>query len=412
MSLNVVVIGGGAAGLMAAASAAGMGHKVTVLEKNERTARKILVTGKGRCNVTNNCSKDTLIANVAKNGKFLYSAFSAFDSTDTINYIESLGVPLKTERGNRVFPVSDKAMDIADALLKGAKKQGVTIKKATVSEIIEENSQVTGVLLDDKTVIEADRVILATGGASYKGTGSTGDGYVMAQKLGHTVSPIRPSLIPLCIKEGFCAKMMGLSLKNVALQVFEEGKNKPIYAEQGEMLFTHFGISGPIVLSASAHMRYMDKKQYYCILDMKPALTIEQLDKRLQRDFLANSNKNFRNALDELLPQKMIPIMVEMSSIDAQTKVNQISREQRLEFCTLIKNLKMTVTGTRPIDEAIITSGGISIKEINSATMESKLIKGLYFAGEIIDVDAYTGGFNLQIAFSTGFLAGKSIEEN
>ena len=412
MSLNVIVIGGGAAGLMAAATAASDGNSVTVLEKNERTARKILVTGKGRCNVTNNCSKDTLIANVARNGKFLYSAFSAFDSADTIRYIESLGVPLKTERGNRVFPVSDKAMDIADALLKGARKQGVSVIQATAKEILTENKAVCGVRLEDSSVIKADRIILATGGASYPRTGCTGDGYVMAEKLGHTVSPIRPSLIPLCIKEGFCAKMMGLSLKNVKLTVFEEGKNKPVYSEQGEMLFTHFGISGPIVLSASAHMRYMDKKQYYCVLDMKPALSLEQLDKRLQRDFNNNLNKNFRNALDELLPQKMIPIIVALSGIPAQTKVNQISKEQRLSFCSLLKNLKMTVTGTRPIEEAIITSGGINIKEINSATMESKLIKGLHFAGEIIDVDAYTGGFNLQIAFSTGYLAGKSIEEN
>ncbi len=412
MSQNVVVIGGGAAGLMAAATAALKTNRVTVLEKNERTARKILVTGKGRCNVTNNCSKDTLIANVAKNGKFLYSAFSAFDSSDTMKYIESLGVPLKTERGNRVFPVSDKAMDIADALLKGAKKQGVSLAQGRAVEILTENNAVCGVLLENSSVIKADKIILATGGASYSGTGSTGDGYKIAEKLGHSIAPIHPSLIPLCIKEGFCAKMMGLSLKNVSLSVFEEGKNKTVYSEQGEMLFTHFGISGPIVLSASAHMRYMDKKQYYCVLDMKPALSIEQLDKRLQRDFSENSNKNFRNALDELLPQKMIPIVVALSGIPAETKVNQISKEQRIAFCHLLKYLKMTVTGTRPIEEAIITSGGINIKEINSATMESKLVKGLYFAGEIIDVDAYTGGFNLQIAFSTGYLAGKSIEED
>ena len=409
MGLNVIVIGGGAAGLMAAATAAKNGNNVTVIEKNERTARKILVTGKGRCNLTNNCSKDELMANIPKNARFLYSAFDAFDSKDTMEYFEDLGVPLKTERGNRVFPVSDKAMDIADALLKGVKKYGVKIINGTAKEILAEENKVYGVKLSDGSEILADKVILATGGASYPSTGSTGDGYVMAEKLGHTVTEIRPSLIPICIKEGFCAKMMGLSLKNVLLTVFEEGKKKPIFSEQGEMLFTHFGISGPLVLSASAHIRNISGKNYFCTLDLKPALSMEQLDKRLQRDFLENSNKNFRNSLDALLPQKMIPTIVGLSGIPNETKVNQISREQRINLVSLIKNLKMTVTGFRPIEEAIITSGGINIREINSATMESKIISGLYFAGEIIDVDAYTGGFNLQIAFSTGFLAGNKV---
>ena len=412
MGLNVIVIGGGAAGLMAAATAAKNGNNVTVIEKNERTARKILVTGKGRCNLTNNCSKDELMANIPKNGKFLYSAFDAFDSKDTMEYFEDLGVPLKTERGNRVFPVSDKAMDIADALLKGVKKYGVKIINGTAKEILAEENKVYGVKLSDGSEILAEKVILATGGASYPSTGSTGDGYVMAEKLSHTVTEIRPSLIPICIKEGFCAKMMGLSLKNVLLTVFEEGKKKPIFSEQGEMLFTHFGISGPLVLSASAHIRSISGKNYFCTLDLKPALSMEQLDKRLQRDFLENSNKNFRNSLDALLPQKMIPTIVGLSGIPNETKVNQISREQRINLVSLIKNLKMTVTGFRPIEEAIITSGGINIKEINSATMESKIISGLYFAGEIIDVDAYTGGFNLQIAFSTGFLAGNKVSQS
>ncbi len=409
MGLNVIVIGGGAAGLMAAATAAKNGNNVTVIEKNERTARKILVTGKGRCNLTNNCSKDELMANIPKNGRFLYSAFDAFDSKDTMEYFEDLGVPLKTERGNRVFPVSDKAMDIADALLKGVKKYGVKIINGTAKEILTEDNKVYGVKLSDGSEILADKIILATGGASYPSTGSTGDGYAMAEKLSHTVTEIRPSLIPICIKEGFCAKMMGLSLKNVLLTVFEEGKKKPIFSEQGEMLFTHFGISGPLVLSASAHIRNISGKKYFCTLDLKPALSMEQLDKRLQRDFLENSNKNFRNSLDALLPQKMIPTIVGLSGIPNETKVNQISREQRMNLVSLIKNLKMTVTGFRPIEEAIITSGGINIKEINSATMESKIISGLYFAGEIIDVDAYTGGFNLQIAFSTGYLAGNKV---
>lgn len=407
--MRVVVIGGGAAGLMAAATAAAKGHSVTVIEKNQRPARKILVTGKGRCNVTNNCSLDTLMANIPCNGRFLYSAFSAFSSKDTMEYFEGLGVPLKTERGNRVFPVSDKAMDICDALVKGAKQNGVSFVVGSAEEIIENDGKVSAVRLSDKSEIKADKVILATGGLSYPATGSTGDGYKMAEKLGHTVTLLRPSLVPICIKEGFPAKMMGLSLKNVNLSVFEKGKKKPIFSEMGEMLFTHFGISGPLALSASAHIRNLSGAEYECVLDLKPALTNEQLDKRICRDFLENSNKNFRNCLDALLPQKMIPIIVGLSSIPAETKANQISKSQRSEFVHLLKNLRMTVEKMRPIEEAIITSGGISIKEINSATMESKIVEGLYFAGEIIDVDAYTGGFNLQIAFSTGYLAGSKV---
>lgn len=408
MKFDVVVIGGGAAGLMAAAFAAESGKKVAVLEKNERTGRKILVTGKGRCNVTNNCPSDTLINNVRTNGKFLYSAFKAFDSADTMNYIESLGVPLKTERGNRVFPVSDKAMDIADALLKGARKNGVTIVKGRAIEILKDENKVVGVKTEDNEIY-CEKVILATGGLSYSGTGSTGDGYKIAEAVGHSISPLRPSLVPLCIKEGFCAKLMGLSLKNVKFSLYEEGKNKPVYSDMGEMLFTHFGVSGPLVLSASAHLKNIDKKSYYCVLDLKPALSTEQLDKRLQRDFSDNSNKAFKNSLDALLPQKIIPVIVNMSGISADTKVNQISKEQRLNLALLLKNIRMTVTSTRNIEEAIITSGGINVKEIDPATMQSKILEGLYFAGEIIDVDAYTGGFNLQIAFSTGYLAGKNV---
>ena len=408
MKFDVVVIGGGAAGLMAAAFAAESGKKVAILEKNERTGRKILVTGKGRCNVTNNCPSDTLINNVRTNGKFLYSAFKAFDSADTMNYIESLGVPLKTERGNRVFPVSDKAMDIADALLKGARKNGVTIVKGRAIEILKDENKVVGVKTEDNEIY-CEKVILATGGLSYSGTGSTGDGYKIAEAVGHSISPLRPSLVPLCIKEGFCAKLMGLSLKNVKFSLYEEGKNKPVYSDMGEMLFTHFGVSGPLVLSASAHLKNIDKKSYYCVLDLKPALSTEQLDKRLQRDFSDNSNKAFKNSLDALLPQKIIPVIVNMSGISADTKVNQISKEQRLNLALLFKNIRMTVTSTRNIEEAIITSGGINVKEIDPATMQSKILEGLYFAGEIIDVDAYTGGFNLQIAFSTGYLAGKNV---
>ncbi len=407
--MKVIVIGGGAAGLMAATSAANNGHKVTVIERNSRPARKILVTGKGRCNVTNNCSIEELMANVTANGRFLYSAFNAFSSQDTMEFFESLSVPLKTERGNRVFPVSDKAMDIADALVLAVKKSGVSFKTGRVTEITEENSVVTGVKLEDGETVFAEKVILATGGLSYSATGSTGDGYKMAAKLGHTVTPLRASLVPICIKEGFVSKLMGLSLKNVRLSVYDKQKKKPIFSELGEMMFTHFGISGPLALSASAHLKDINKTEYVCEIDLKPGMDTLQLDKRLCRDFLENSNKNFRNSLDSLLPRMLIPIIVGISPIPAETKVNQISKEQRAQFVNLLKGLKMTVDCLRPIEEAVITGGGINVKEINSATMESKLIEGLYFAGEIIDVDAYTGGFNLQIAFSTGFLAGNKV---
>lgn len=407
--MKVAVIGGGAAGLIAAAFSAKKGNDVILIEKNERTGRKILITGKGRCNVTNNCDRDTFLSNIPKNPRFLYSAFSAFSSADTMEYFENIGVPLKTERGNRVFPVSDKAYDIADALLKDAKKSGVKFVFAKAEKILTNNGRVTGVKTDKGDIV-AHRVILATGGASYPRTGSTGDGYIMAKELGHTVTDIRPSLVPLCIKENFASKLMGLSLKNVELTVFEEGSKKPVFKEMGEMLFTHFGISGPLVLSASAHIRHIENKSYKCYIDLKPALSEEQLDKRLCKDFLENSNKNFRNSLDKLLPQKLIPIIVNKSSVPAETKVNQISKEQRISFVKLLKNLEMSVSGFRPIDEAIITSGGIDVKEIDSKTMASKLVDGLFFAGEIIDVDAYTGGFNLQIAFSTGYLAGNYEE--
>ncbi len=407
--MKVIVIGGGAAGLMAATSAANNGHSVTVIERNPRPARKILVTGKGRCNVTNNSDIEVLMANVTANGRFLYSAFNAFSSQDTIKFFEGLSVPLKTERGNRVFPVSDKAMDIADALVFAAKKSGVKFMTGRVTEITKKDSAVSGVKLQDGSCVLCEKVILATGGLSYPLTGSTGDGYKIAEKLGHTVTPLRASLVPICIKEGFVSKLMGLSLKNVTLTVYDKQKKKPIFSELGEMMFTHFGISGPLALSASAHLKDIDKTEYICEIDLKPGMDEAQLDKRLLRDFLENTNKNFRNSLDGLLPRMLIPIVVGLSSIPAETKVNQISKEKRTEFVKLLKGLKMTVDCLRPIEEAVITSGGINVKEINSATMESKIIEGLYFAGEVIDVDAYTGGFNLQIAFSTGFLAGNKI---
>ena len=408
---KIVIIGGGAAGLMVAYSASlkyGKGAEITVIEKNERPARKVMITGKGRCNVTNNCDVDTLVANVPKNGKFLFSAFSGFDSKDTMGLFESLGVPLKTERGNRVFPVSDKAVDIVDALVGAVKKSGADILHAVAKKILTENGAVAGVLLENGEVISADSVILATGGMSYPLTGSTGDGYKIAQALGHTVTELKPSLVPLTVHEGFCSRLSGLALKNVTLSVFEEGKKKPVFSELGEMLFTHFGISGPLTLSASAHMRRMGKTTYTAYIDLKPALSLEQLDSRILRDFEDEKNKDFANSLDKLLPKSLIPVIIALSGIEPTLKVNQICREMRTSLCRVIKALPLHITGFRTIEEAIITGGGISVKEINPTTMESKLVKGLYFAGEIIDADAYTGGFNLQIAFSTGYAAGKN----
>lgn len=408
---KIVIIGGGAAGLMAASSAAfclkDETYQITVVEKNSRPARKVMITGKGRCNVTNNCDVNSLIANTPKNGKFLYSAFNNFTSADTMTYFESMGVPLKTERGNRVFPVSDKSVDIVDALVRPVQKN-CNIIEGTAEAIIAPNGFVTAVKLADGRILDADSVIVATGGMSYPTTGSTGDGYKMAKALGHTVTALTPSLIGLDCHEGFCTRLAGLSLKNVTLSVFEEGKKKPLYKEMGEMLFTHTGISGPLTLSASAHLRYMDKKKYFAEIDLKPALDEAQLDKRLLRDFEESLNRDFANSLDKLLPKSIIPVIINMSGIEPHTKVNQISREQRQSLINAIKHFKLNITGFRPIEEAIITSGGISVKEIDPATMMSKLIGGLFFAGEIIDVDAYTGGFNLQIAFSTGFLAGES----
>lgn len=409
---KIIIIGAGPAGLMAAITASDKykgNAQITIIEKNERAGRKLMITGKGRCNVTNNCDVDTLIANTPKNARFLYSAFSKFTPLDVMNFFEDNGVPLKTERGNRVFPVSDKSVDIVDALVNAIRKRGIKQLNNTVREITVTDNKVTGVVLNDGSVISADSVILATGGMSYPVTGSTGDGYKIAKNLGHTVTEIKPSLVPLMCHEGFCSKLSGLSLKNVTLTVFEEGKKKPVFSELGEMLFTHFGISGPLVLSSSAYMRKMGSKSYTAVIDLKPALTIEQLDKRILRDFTEQTNKDFSNSLDKLLPKSLIPVIISLSGIEANRKVNQISREERMSLGQLLKNFTLNITGFRPIEEAIITSGGISVKEINPATMESKLIAGLFFAGEIIDTDAFTGGFNLQIAFSTGYLAGENI---
>ncbi len=408
---KVIIIGGGAAGLKTAISAAykykNGGAEIVVIEKNNRPARKVMITGKGRCNVCNNCDIDTLIANTPRNPRFLYSAFSAFAPQDTITFFESVGVPLKTERGNRVFPCSDKAVDIVDALVNTAKASGVKIMNGEVVAVLAENSSVTGVKLVNGELLSADSVVIATGGVSYPVTGSTGDGYRFAKTLGHTVTDISGSLVPMNCHEGFCTHLSGLTLKNVTLSLFEKDKKKPVYSEMGEMLFTHFGISGPLVLSASAYVK--SGKEYSVLIDLKPALSMEMLDSRILRDFSELQNKDFSNSLDGLLPKSLIPVVVKLSGIGKDKKVNQISREERLRLCEIIKKFPLHITGLRPVEEAIITRGGVSVKEINPATMESKLVNGLFFAGEVIDVDAFTGGFNLQIAFSTGYLAGQNV---
>lgn len=406
---KVLVIGGGAAGLMAAGTAAKNGSEVILLERNEKVGRKVMVTGKGRCNVTNNCTQlNDLIAAVPVNGRFLYSAFSRFMPSDTIDFFESMRVPLKTERGNRVFPQSDKASDIVDALFFFVKRAGVEIVKGRAESLIIDDGRAAGVHTFEGEDIYADSVIIATGGKSYPLTGSTGDGYKLAEQAGHTIVEPKPSLVPLEVHEGFCTRLQGLSLRNVAITVEDTEKHKKIYSDFGEMLFTHFGVSGPMILSASSHMRDMKRGKYKIYIDLKPALTAEQLDARVLRDFSENVNRNFINALNFLLPKKLVPVIVSLSGIPMSTKVNQVTKEQRAKLVSLLKHLELTVTDFRPIEEAVITSGGVKVAEIDPKTMRSKLVDGLYFAGEVIDVDAYTGGYNLQIAFSTGHLAGES----
>lgn len=404
MTAEVIIIGGGASGAFASIISARMGRKVILFEKNERIGRKLRITGKGRCNLTNNCTNDELMNNIPVNPRFLYSAFSAFSPQDTMDFFESLGVPLKTERGRRVFPVSDNANDIADALEKEMKKCGVKIIHETVRHIITDDNICTGVITSSGKEYNAQSVLIATGGKSYPLTGSTGDGYRMAKELGHTVTNIYPSLVPLVIREKYCSEMMGLSLRNVNLKLFD--REKCIFSEQGEMLFTHFGMSGPLVLSASSHIRDMQSGRYRISIDLKPALSEQQLDKRIQRDFAENQNRDFINAIRNLLPAKMIPVAVRLSGIPADKKANSITKEERHKFAELIKNFNFNIENFRPVEEAIITSGGIPVREINPKTMESRLVSGLFFAGEVIDVDAYTGGFNLQIAFSTAYSAG------
>ncbi len=407
---KVLVIGGGAAGLLAAGTAAQRGREVVILERNERPARKVMITGKGRCNLTNHCTLiNELVAQVPTNGRFLHGAFSRFMPQDMMELVEAEGVELKIERGNRVFPVSDKAVDVVDALVRFATENGAEIRQARATELLLKDGAVCGVKTEDGTELLADRVIVATGGVSYPLTGSTGDGYLLAKQAGHTISEPKPSLVPLVCHEGFCSDLQGLSLRNVAVTVRDTTNYKEIYSDFGEMLFTHFGVSGPMILSASAHMKPMEKGRYEIHIDLKPALSYEQLDARVQRDFLAASNKNFINALDSLLPKKLVPVIVRLCGVKPSLKVNQVTREMRGRLVNLLKDLKVTVNGFRPIEEAIVTSGGVNVKEIDPKTMQSRLCRGLFFAGEVLDVDAYTGGFNLQIAFSTGHLAGESV---
>lgn len=406
METDVIIIGGGAAGAMAGVLCSQRGRKTIIFEPNGKIGKKLLITGKGRCNVTNNCTPDELLKNIPRNPRFLYSAFSRFSSADTMELFEGFGVPLKTERGNRVFPVSDKAADIVSALDRNLKKNGVRIIKEKVTDIIVVDGVCKGVVAGGKQYF-SQSVLLATGGKSYPLTGSDGSGYVLAEKAGHTVTPLEPSLVPIVCSEKYCADMMGLSLRNVTLSLYD-GKKK-IYSELGEMLFTHFGVSGPLVLSASSHISKMESGRYKILIDLKPGLSLKQLDARIQRDFSENINRIFGNSLSKLLPAKLVPTAVKLSGIPGETKVNQITREERLAFAQLLKEFPLTVKGFRPIEEAIITSGGINIKEINPKTMESKLVQNLYFAGEIIDTDGYTGGFNLQIAFSTAFCASENL---
>lgn len=403
---ELVVIGGGAAGMMCAYQAARRGVSVILLDPNRTLGRKVRITGKGRCNVTNNCDVKQFMQNIPSDGRFLYSALNRFSPTDTIAFFEANGVALKTERGNRVFPVSDNANDIADCMARLCRSVGVRVLRSKAKRIDTENSAVCAVVTDNETIY-CRAAAVCTGGLSYPLTGSDGAGYGFAEAAGHTVNTCRPSLVPLESDDDYCAEMQGFSLKNVTLSAYEDGKL--IYRELGEMLFTHFGVSGPLVLSASSHMRNIGKSEYRLEIDLKPALDEKKLDARILRDFEKYSNKEFKNALGELAGRTMIPVIVRLSGIPEDIKVNSITREQRQSLVKLFKAFPISVSGTRPIDEAIITAGGVNTKEINPRTMESKLISGLYFAGEVLDLDGYTGGFNLQIAWSTGFVAGNSI---
>lgn len=406
---DAVIIGAGAAGLMCAVQLAWNGMEVTVIEHERIKAKKLRITGKGRCNVTNNCDVQTVLANTVSNPRFMYSALSGFAPEDTMAFFEMLGVPLKTERGNRVFPVSDNANDIADCLINTASQAGVKFITDDARKLILENGRAAGVKCE-KGEYYAGNIIVATGGRSYPKTGSTGDGYRLAEAAGHRVTGISPSLVPMVtVQKSECAQMMGLSLKNVVLSLYENDAAKPIYSEMGEMLFTHFGISGPLVLSASAHIKDIKKNKYHVMIDLKPALDEDKLNARVLRDFEQQKNRDFSNSLSGLLPAKLIPVMIKRTGIVDTKKVNQITKTERERLISLIKGLRFDIASLRPIDEAIITRGGVDVKEIDPKTMRSKLTEGLYFIGEVLDVDAYTGGFNLQLAFSSANSAARGI---
>lgn len=404
---KVIIIGAGAAGLVAGITAARSGAAVIIVEKNDHPGRKLRITGKGRCNVTNDCGIDEFLQNVPGNPRFLYAALNRFSPADAKEFFEDLGVPLKTERGKRVFPVSDKAQDVVDALVKGCRREGVRIIHGKVRSLLIENGAAVGVKTAEEE-IRGDAVIVATGGKSYPLTGSDGDGYSFARAAGLEVTPLKPSLVPMVSRDGICKRMQGLSLRNVSLSISEVGTGKVVYEDFGEMMFTHFGMTGPMILSASAHLRDVEPGKYHASIDLKPALDAKMLDARLLHDFAKYANRDFCNSLGELLPQKMIDVAVEFSGIAPDKKVNSITKEERRTLCELLKHFPVSIDGLRPIDEAIITRGGVDVRQIRPATMECKTVEGLYFAGEVLDVDAYTGGFNLQIAYSTAVCAGQN----
>ncbi len=406
---KVIVIGGGAAGMMAAITAAHNGHKVVLIEKNEKLGKKLFITGKGRCNITNAGDSEDIMNSIVTNKKFMYSAFNSFSNYDTMGFFGELGLDIKVERGNRVFPESDKSYDVINALSHKLKQENVDVQLNTeVSEILTADKTFIGIKLKNGTKINGDKLIIATGGNSYQSTGSTGDGYRFAKSLGHHVTSILPALVPFNAGEEWIKELQGLSLRNITITIYDG--EKELYSEFGEMLFTHFGVSGPTLLSASSYVAKAIKDHNLRLsIDLKPALSFEQLDERVIRDFDNYKNKQFKNSLDDLLPKKMIPVIIELSGIDQNKKVNEISKEDRHRLVGLLKNLSCTLTGLRSFNEAIITQGGVDVKEINPKTMESKLVSGVYFAGEVLDVDAVTGGFNLQVAWSSGFVAGNDI---
>jgi len=404
---RVIVIGGGPAGMMAAGTAGRRGLEVILIEKNARLGRKLMITGKGRCNITNDLDVEGLIANVPVNGKFLYSAFYSFSNDDLLYLLHELGLQTKVERGGRVFPATDRSLDVVKTLQKYLDQNSVQVLRGEVTQVTAEDGRVTQVCLKNGTRLNCDAVIVATGGVSYPLTGSTGDGYRFAEENGHTVIEPKPALVPLESKEAWAAQAQGLTLKNISITIYNQ-RDKEVYADFGELLFTHFGVSGPVILSASSHLQDPTKNEYRLVIDLKPALSAEELDARIQRDFAKYINKNYGNALGDLLPKKLIPIIMDLSAISTEKKVNQITREERERMGRILKNLTLRITRFRPIEEAIITAGGVKVDEVKPSTMESKLVRGLFFAGEVLDVNAYTGGFNLQIAFSTGYLAGLS----